>query len=213
MKPLGHISRGTANWWIAAGVTLVLILVPFFAIGDAMEAWVSKRLAIGDLIAPLVIGSLALDPVLPIPSSIVSLAAGAQLGFWAGWSCIWAGMSLGSLFGYALGRNLLRRSMPTASEARPLSADGRALWMLALTRPIPVLAEATTILLGVRAMPITRFLAVSAAANAVVGAMYAAAGGWVTSLGSLPLIVAVLILLSSVPWLGYRLLRHQALDR
>ncbi len=203
-------SPDTRRWLIAAGIVLALILVPFLAFGGAVETWVAARMGDARLVAPLAIGALALDTVLPVPSSLVSIGAGAALGFWGGFACIWAGMTLGSLFGYALGRELLRRSLRAPKGAEGLTLG---LWAVMLTRPVPVLAEAATMLAGYRGMEFGRYLAASIVANAVVAAMYAAAGAWAARLDS-PLLILLALLMVTVPlWLVSLRLRRGRTSR
>ncbi|MFP2910634.1 DedA family protein, partial [Pyxidicoccus sp. 3LFB2] len=48
-------------------------------------------------------GLLAGDIFLPVPSSLVSTAAGGLLGFWGGLATNWVGMMGACAVGYALG--------------------------------------------------------------------------------------------------------------
>jgi hypothetical protein len=100
--------------------------------------------------------------VLPVPSSIVSTAAGVLLGFWRGTAVVFAGMTAGCLLGYAVG------SRSSAVARRVVGEDGlvRAAdlvrrygdWVLVACRPVPVLAEASVIFAGLAHAPFGRFV-------------------------------------------------------
>ena len=100
--------------WIA--VLLAAILIPFFLYEEPINAWVQGFLMQDDapwLVSAILAGLLAADLILPIPSSVLSTAAGYLLGLWAGSVVTWAGMTSGCLIGYGLGatagRKLTRR--------------------------------------------------------------------------------------------------------
>lgn len=59
-------------------------------------------------LALLLIALLALDVVLPVPSSMVALLAVAMLGSVGGYLAIFVGLCLGAGLGYALGAGYLR---------------------------------------------------------------------------------------------------------
>ena len=92
--------------WIWVGLLVVtLILVPFFLFEDYFNQ-LSARITSGEtspVWASAAIASLlASDVVLPIPSSIISAAAGALLGWWRGAAMIWVGMMGSCVIGYWL---------------------------------------------------------------------------------------------------------------
>src|SRR5579863_10266419 len=99
-------------------VALVLLvpILPFLGFGGALEAEIQRRLdppPPPTVIAALTVGLLATDIVLPIPSSLVSTAAGAELGAIGGTLASWLGMTAGAVFGFYLskrwGRPIARR--------------------------------------------------------------------------------------------------------
>jgi len=84
-----------------------IVIIPFLLWGQAVTDFSTQMLAAQPCcsrVARIVVLLLALDVLLPIPSSLVSVAAGSTLGVVAGTMAIWAGMSLGSLLGYCVGR-------------------------------------------------------------------------------------------------------------
>jgi uncharacterized membrane protein YdjX (TVP38/TMEM64 family) len=91
--------------WLLLGV-VTLIPVPFVLFEDDFAA-LADHAASGTGSVPwavtIISGLLALDVLLPVPSSIVSAAAGVLLGFWLGALVIWAGMSVSCLVAYVIG--------------------------------------------------------------------------------------------------------------
>jgi uncharacterized membrane protein YdjX (TVP38/TMEM64 family) len=128
-----------------------------------------------------VIGVLASDVLLPVPSSFVSTLAGSRLGVWIGAAAIWLGMTAGAVGGFALarwfGRPLAERFVAADDLHRMQGLSDRAgPGMLVLTRALPVLAEASVLLLGAMRLPWRRFLPAVALANLGLALAYAALG-------------------------------------
>ena len=171
---------------------LAVILGPFVLFEDSMNRWIEGLLAArnsGRVMAAVVVSVLALDVFLPVPSSIVSTAAGALLGFAAGMAASTAGMTIGCVLGYVCGSRFglpVVRRMVRERELSEVSQRFRqgAMWALAMMRPIPVLAEASALLSGVAGVPFARFLAVTALANAGISTVYAAVGANALHTGS-----------------------------
>lgn len=197
---------------LAVGVLFVLILAPFALWEDPMNAWAeamlqaqrSKSWSFGVIVLLLVA-----DIVLPIPSSIVSTTSGYLLGFGLGLVAGWTGMTLACIGGYALGRfagqGLLRRLL--SSEDMALTKhdfEQRGDLMLAISRPVPMLAEASVIMAGALARPFSRFLAVTALANLGISLVYAAAGAFSAGVDSFLL---AFLAAMGLPWFYGRLRR------
>jgi uncharacterized membrane protein YdjX (TVP38/TMEM64 family) len=171
-------------WLILAALTLALILAPFLLFEDEMSAWAGRLTQPerhAGAIALAVIGFLASDVLLPVPSSVVSTASGAALGFLPGLGASVVGMTLGSLIGYGLGRKYglsLVRRLARERDLELVSSRFRrsAVWALAAMRPVPVLAEASALFAGVAKMPLLTYLAVTTLANIGISAIYCAAG-------------------------------------
>ncbi len=128
----------------------------------------------------LVAGFLATDILLPVPSSIVSTLGGAALGAVGGTLASWSGMMVSCALGFWLGRvgRPLGRRLAGEEELARLETLERRFgdWMIVIARPVPVLAEASTILAGMGKMRFSRFLVMSAIANLAVSAVYAVIG-------------------------------------
>ncbi len=167
--------------WVAA---LAVILVPFAVWGDAIEAWAARALSPGTApgaAAALVVGLLGTDILAPIPSSLVSTAAGALLGPTRGAAASWLGMTISTWLGYWLGRRARagvgRAWVGEAELARAAAAGARqGIWALGLFRGVPVLAEATVFWAGMSGVAPLPFALVTAVANLAVSAGYAWAG-------------------------------------
>jgi uncharacterized membrane protein YdjX (TVP38/TMEM64 family) len=173
------------RWLAVAAVILGLIIVPFLLFGPRLEAWaaavVEALAARPALVGMVIAGLLAADVVLPLPSSILSATAGALLGAGQGAIWSWAGMTVGCAIGYGLGhfpgRKGIGRWIGTAEVRRiePL-ASRYGDWMLIATRPIPVLAEASTIFAGLAGFRPARFFALVSLSNLAISAVYAWVG-------------------------------------
>jgi len=194
---------------LLAAVVLAAAIVPFVLFGDALEAWTRAALLdhrpAGWAPRAVCVALLAADIVLPVPSSIVSAAAGMWWGLWQGALLSLAGMQLGSWAGYAIGARStgVRRWIGDAAAARLDRAYARhGDWMVMTLRPVPVLAEASAVFAGFGRMPPGRYTAMSLAANACVSLAYAGAGALLGRDGSGAATLAVfgVLVAGSVAW-------------
>ena len=153
------------RWAVVWAVLIGLVLVPFFLFETEFNAF-AARMTRSDtaiwLASTSIFGLLALDVLLPVPSSIVSTAAGVLLGFWLGAAVVWAGHD-GRV------RARLRHRCPRVRPCASLRRRGRAPacrqagarygdWTIVMCRPVPVLAEASVIFAGLVGAPFARFL-------------------------------------------------------
>ena len=172
---------------ILLALALAVPIVPFLLFGPSLEEQITGRLdasvAPGTL-AAVIVGLLAVDVFLPVPSSVVSTFAGSTLGFAAGTAASWLGMTAGALLAFVLarvfgrplalwlsGREDLDRVDALSRRYGPL--------VLVLARPVPVLAEASVLLLGTTRLAWQWFLVPVALANLGIAAVYAALGNLV----------------------------------
>jgi membrane protein DedA with SNARE-associated domain len=173
-----------ARWTIAALCMLAFILIPFGLAGGRLETLSLGLTAQGQpepALALAVVLLLAADIVLPVPSSLVSAAAGLKLGFWYGWAASTLGLCAGCIIGYAIGRfggrGLLKRLVDADDLARASDVfQSRGLWAVLLLRPVPVLAEASVISAGIALVPAGQFLLLTTLANACLSVLYCAPG-------------------------------------
>jgi uncharacterized membrane protein YdjX (TVP38/TMEM64 family) len=203
------------RWALISLLIAGLILAPFFLFEDYFNA-LADQIAGGGVASwyaeALVVGLLASDVVLPIPSSVISATAGALLGFGKGALFIWLGMTISCVAGYALGHSsaaAARRFVGEAGLARAADLAARyGRLAIVLCRPVPVLAEGSVIFAGLIRAPFTPFVAVCALSNLGVAAGYAAIGAFsmradaflLAFLGSLA--VPGIGMLAARAWLG-----------
>ncbi len=169
-------------------LTLVLlaIIVPFCLFGTSVNAWTDRliaqasthRLTAGALLTAL----LAVDIVMPVPSSLVSTACGLALGFLGGTLASFIGMTISATAGYFIGRYAAApaETLIGKDEVALLNSftARHGVWVLLALRPVPVLAEASVLFSGLSRQPLPRVLAVTALGNLAVSAVYAAVGVW-----------------------------------
>lgn len=179
------------RWAVLWVLLLGLVLLPFLLFEQQFSAFAVEMTTGGTsrwLVATAIFALLALDVFLPVPSSIVSTAAGLLLGFGPGAAVVWTGMMLGSLIGYGVGRRasvLGRRlvGVDGLQRARRL-ADRFGDVTIVLCRPVPVLAEASVVFAGLVHAPLARFARLTAVANLGIALGYAALGAYSLGLDS-----------------------------
>jgi uncharacterized membrane protein YdjX (TVP38/TMEM64 family) len=150
------------------------------------------------------VGLLSADVLLPVPSSMVSTASGYLLGFWQGLAASWLGMTLACLIGYGIGRFAKPLAIRIVGEEdlERFSHHEAGAWVVAGSRAVPVLAEASVIVCGMAARPLGRFLFVCCLADLGLSVAYAAIGAWALHTQSFLLAFVGALL---VPWIAIRL--------
>lgn len=163
---------------------LAVPVVPFLLFGPSLErtteTWL-ERTESPALVALSVVGILATDVLLPIPSSFVNTYAGAQLGIPLGAAAAWLGMTLGASGGFLLarwcGQPLVERWIAPDELARIERASRRfGPSLVVVTRALPVLAEATVLFLGGTGLAWRRYWPAMALSNLGLAVVYAAFG-------------------------------------
>jgi uncharacterized membrane protein YdjX (TVP38/TMEM64 family) len=185
------------------GLVLMVPLLPFLVLGSQMDAWSRQWIERppGPLLtASLVVGILALDIFLPVPSSFISTLAGMQLGVAGGTASSWLGLSLGAVVGFALARRwghpVARRwSTPHDLQRMETLSDRYGPLALILVRGVPLLAEASVLLVGMHRLSWRRFLPPVLVSNFALAVAYAAMGDVAQRHHWLPLAVGVSIAL------------------
>lgn len=177
-----------------------LPLVPFLLIGELPgERWLAAAGEQGVWFGASGAALLALDVLLPIPSSILGAMLGGRLGFAVGFVWAFTGLCVGQLLGYGLGR-LLPNRWASELPAAPSVA------LVFLSRPVPVLAEAVAVASGVERVPLPRFLAAGAAGNALYAAAMAGNGAALLPEGLAgPGLIGPMLLPVVAYWVWYRL--------
>ena len=180
---------------------LLVPIIPFLFFGGQIEDWLrglSENPPSPTTTAALVIGLLATDILLPIPSSVISTMSGWQLGWLQGTLATWVGMNLGAVIGFALAR---RWGQPFAlwfSKGEDLQqiravSDQFGPLVLVLTRAMPVFAEASVLIAGIHHLSWRRFLPAILLSNLGVAIAYAAFGEYAQRHQWLPLALGVAI--------------------
>jgi uncharacterized membrane protein YdjX (TVP38/TMEM64 family) len=172
-------------------VLVTAVLVPFLLFGGAFTTfaeWLTRGTLPVRVLVPAVIALLALDVVLPVPSSLISAAAGAVMGFWGGTVTVWLGMTAGCILGYAAGARiapLARRFIGDADLRRAGQLlDRHGMWALAACRAVPVLAEASVVFSGLTRTRLRPFLLISSLSNLAIAATYSAVGHYALQVDS-----------------------------
>lgn len=151
-------------------IALAVPIIPFAIIGEMPgEKWLSASDDGAWLFAMTGGTLLVLDVALPLPSSIIGTLLGARLGLVPGFFTILLGLTTGHSLGYWLGRltlSLIRAELP----------ETPTLLIVFLSRPVPVLAEASAIAAGASGMPFLHFIGVCVAGNAIYAGVLAANG-------------------------------------
>ena len=191
-------------------LVLAVVCAPFIVAGPELEAWSAARLdAARDhrlAAAIVIVGLLVADVLLPIPSSIISIASGGVLGFAWGTVASTLGMSLACVTGYGLGRWATPRARrlvgdrDATSLASTFARHGD--WIVIASRAVPVLAESSTILAGIARMPVTPFALFTSLANIGISAVYASVGAHAADARSLlPAVAGTLLAAGPLVWL------------
>ena len=200
------------RWLVVSLLLATLILVPFFLFESYFNE-LGVRIAAGE-VSPLwatlaISGLLGSDVVLPIPSSVVSAAAGMLLGLVRGTVVIWVGMTVSCLVGHAIGARSAEAARRFVGEEGLRRAANLAARYgnvtLAVCRPVPVLAEASVIFAGVMHMPLSRFLVICGWSNLGVAVGYAALGAYSMRVDSFLLAFAGALLVPGLAALAARL--------
>jgi uncharacterized membrane protein YdjX (TVP38/TMEM64 family) len=181
---------------------LCIPLAPFFIIGELPgERWLSATDDAAGVFALAGAGLLAVDALLPVPSSIVGTMLGARLGFLPGFAAAFVGIMSGQVAAYAVSRRALRRR-PQALPTAPTLA------VLFLSRPVPVLAEAVAIAAGAARMSWAQFLLACGAGNLVYALALALNGAALIPGEPLGPGLVLPMLLPAAAWLVWRALRR-----
>jgi uncharacterized membrane protein YdjX (TVP38/TMEM64 family) len=199
------------RWVVVAALLLCSILVPFALFEERISAWASAALSRppSALLALLIGGLLASDVLLPVPSSLVGTAAGALFGWALGAAIAWAGMTIGCLVGWALGRSAGHAGLcrfvgeHEVGRARAL-ADRFGAAALIVSRPVPVLAEASVLFAGACGLPLGTVLLLTALSNAGISLAYGILGAVAGGSGSFLAVFAAAVV---VPALALGLFR------
>lgn len=177
--------RAAVQWIGLVAIVLALILAPYFLFAETVQARTDVFMSSArdrPLLAGVVLGSLlAVDILLPVPSSIVSTSAGYVLGFAVGLAVSTLGMTLCCLAGAWLGARPGRAAAgkiigPEEIQRLERLSHRFGDWAIVLARPVPILAEASVVFAGMSRMPTGRLLLLCMLSNLAISAVYCAVG-------------------------------------
>jgi uncharacterized membrane protein YdjX (TVP38/TMEM64 family) len=179
------------RWALLWTLLIAIVLLPFFFLEPQFNA-VAERItqsgASRSMAAAGIFALLALDVFLPVPSSIVSTAAGVLLGVLQGTAVVWGGMMTACVLGYVAGVRAIGLARWIAGAGNLQRADDlmRRYGNLAIVmcRPVPVLAEASVIFAGIVRVPFRPFVWLTAMSNLGIALGYAAFGAFSMRLDS-----------------------------
>ncbi len=180
-------------------------LVPFLAFGTRLDEMVAR--AIDPRPTPLVMAAmevavLAVDLLLPVPSSMVATLGGAELGVVTGTACAWLGLTISAVAGWWLGRRAgglaLERLDPAERAALQRHEQRIGPLLIVLTRPLPLLAEAASLFAGGAGMRLREFFPAAAGGNCAIALVWSFVGATGQSSEWLPLALAASLVIPVV---------------
>ncbi|MEC9094163.1 MAG: VTT domain-containing protein [Planctomycetota bacterium] len=185
---LRHLSvRKFLGIFLVASV--LLLALSWLLLDQQISTWVETHLdnppANTTAYSMAVIGVLASDLLLPIPSSAIITHAGLKLGPWLGAMVSFAGITLGAIVGFAMvrlwGAQKLRARMNPA-ETRWLQKliDRFGIGITVVLRPVPIFSEASVLLLALGGMRFKTFLLWVSLSNASMVGVFTGFGAWAT---------------------------------
>lgn len=193
---------------IAVVVGAKLLIENILGIDTApmVEGWIQSA---GTSEALLIVTLLAVDILLPVPSSLVMIVSGAAFGVWWGSVLALSGSIAGEWLGFELARRYGARAStwlvgPTDTErlARLFSRHGAA--AVAISRALPILMETLSVVAGLSGMRRRTFLAASFVGTAPIVVAYAYAGAASREAGSVVPAIIITIAVFGLGWIAYR---------
>lgn len=209
--PAMAVGRRWSYWWFPVGLlvaaTATLALVEALQVPFLLDPtpWLGRPTLAA---AAVSVALLAADVILPVPSSLVMVANGALFGIAGGAAVSLTGGLLAFLLGFVLGR----RGGPLVERAFKRSEVDRADRMLrrwgavviALSRPLPLLAETVSVVAGASSLAARRAAAAAAAGLLPVALIYAVAGSVATTFNRSAAVSAGVMAVAGALWLAGR---------
>lgn len=197
------------RYWAVAAMVLALLLVGFL-VAEAFDLPLltdpTPELARGGVPgAILTVALLTVDAALPVPASLVMVAAGALYGTVTGALLALGGRVLGAMAGYAIGR----RGGPLVARLVPRDGRDRADALLrrwgplaiVVTRPVPLVAETMTILAGASSIGWGRVALAALVGSVPEAVLYAGSGALARGAGEAARIWVLLLVLAGILWI------------
>ena len=180
-------------------------------LGFSFEPWARAWMANAGMSgAAAVVGLLAVDIFIPVPSSIVMILSGAAFGvvwgsvlaFFGSIGGEWLGFELARKYGTALSTRFIGDEAERRRLNDALVTHGAA--AIAVTRALPVVMETMSIVAGLSPMRRSTFLIASTIGTAPIVIIYAYAGAKSRETGSLVPAVVILLAVAAAGWIWYR---------
>jgi len=196
------------RWWSLFFAIAVTLLVMFFIASSTGIAFFEDPTPLmrgaRPVAAVLGVTLLVADVFLPIPSSIVMVLHGTLFGPVIGALLSLIGSVLAALTGFAVGRagNDAIRRLVTEREHQRAGAllERWGVLAIAVTRPIPILAETVAILAGSSPLTWQQTALAAAAGSLVPAAVYAWAGAHAATATNHALVFGGVIAITGVLW-------------
>jgi uncharacterized membrane protein YdjX (TVP38/TMEM64 family) len=113
---------------------------------------------------------------------------------------------IGYVLAAKLGQPFVRKMVGDESMARFEALQARhGIWVVVITRPVPVLAEIAVLSAGLGKISFARFMLLSTLSNLGISAVYAAIGAWSATLNAFLWAVAGSLLLPGIGMLWMHL--------
>lgn len=206
-----------------AGIAALVLVA--FGIVDVLNVPLlvdpSDRLERGGLAAAsLGVGLLLVDVAIPVPSSLVMTTQGAVFGVVVGSVLGLVGSVGATLVGFALGRRgsgMIQRFVQGEAADRSSSLiERQGTLAIIVTRPLPVLAEATAIVAGSTAMTWSQVIRGALIGCLPAAVIYSIAGAYASSVASGMMVLPVVVILAAgfwgIGWYMERRLTQRGLD-
>jgi uncharacterized membrane protein YdjX (TVP38/TMEM64 family) len=189
---------------------IIVVFLCFPGMEERCAAWLDQYKAHPHWFAIASYCLLSSDIYLPIPSSIIMFANGAVFGILGGTALSMAAVLTGTMVGFwtgRLSRRLVQRLLPANQqrEADNLFEQYGPLSII-ISRGIPVLSEAVSILGGLRQMTAGRFLQLNILGYLPVCLLYSIFGHYATGRQAFLWAFASSILMACLYWVAGRFL-------
>lgn len=200
-------------------ILVLIVLVPFFIFEESINAKINALLADNQgntlAIAAILFVTLASDIFLPVPSCLLGAMCGAFLGPYLGFTIAFLAMTVSGLTGLFIGRSVssLAKNMIGNSSDALNSASGLGPFMLFVLRPIPALAECSSIYAGLHRYSLWKSTLWLTCGNATVSAVYAVIGHLGRATDSFVPAFAAVAILSALGFLCAKTVNIKKRDR
>jgi uncharacterized membrane protein YdjX (TVP38/TMEM64 family) len=177
-----------------------------FNLGAVVEAQLEDA---GIAAGVVIVGVLAVDLFLPVPSSVVMILSGVAFGVPLGATLSFVGSLIGNLIGFETTRrygHAVASSFIAEDELHRLHTlfERNGAVVILITRPVPVVMETTSLVAGLSGMRRSTFVAASAAGTIPVAILYAYAGAVTRAVGNVVPALVIMLAVGGGAWLLWR---------